>query len=429
MKSGYNRTGGVTMWKKYTVLLFNNKTWIITLQSMLISCIILAIVIAIDTGMLSIAPYIPAILLTKVGLATTILSALAGALLSMTVFTFSTIMTIVSFYSSNYTASTIDDFVKSDIVLKVLGIFIGGFFYAVTALLFMRETYEHDYVIAGSVGVVYALVCVGFFVRFVQQILYNVQSTNLIKDIYEQALSLIQEEVEARKQFARTVPADACEQVPLRAHATGYVSAIHYEELSKALAPFDGIVEIHTKVGDFTVENAAIATLYVEQPLEDTLEIDHYFVIQDAKIPMVDYQYRKFQLIDITLKSLPPGKADLNNAIHCIRKLSVLMAALFKSDGRYVEVGENTDNIIYKVTDTSRELYNTYNQIIPAGEKEISIVLALFDGFYTIKRTATEQNAKAVVAFAENIYERVAPHFTNTLDAQYLQEAFEKLQS
>lgn len=420
--------GGALMWKKYTVLLFNNKTWIITLQYMLISCIILAIVISIDTGMLSLESYIPAILQTKIGLATTILSALAGALLSMTVFTFSTIMTIVSFYSSNYTASTIDDFVKSDIVLKVLGIFIGGFFYAVTALLFMRETYEHDYVIAGSVGVVYALVCVGFFVRFVQQILYNVQSTNLIKDIYEQALSLIQEEAEARKQFARTVPADTCEQVPLQAHATGYVSAIHYEELSEALKPLDGIVEIHTRVGDFTVENAAIATLYVAEPLDDDFHVDDYFVIQDAKIPTVDYQYRKFQLIDITLKSLPPGKADLNNAIHCIRKLSVLMAELLKTDGRYIEVGEKTDNIIYKVTATERELYNTYNQIIPAGEQEISVMLALFDSFYTMKRTATADNAQIITAFAENVYERVQPHFTNSLDAQYLKEAFEKVQ-
>lgn len=131
------------MWKKYSVLMFNNKTWVITLQYMIISCIILSIVILFDTGTIYLDQYIPDILLTKVGLATTILSALAGALLSMTVFTFSTIMTIVSFYSSNYTASTIDDFVKSDIVLKVLGIFIGGFFYAVTALLFMRETYDH----------------------------------------------------------------------------------------------------------------------------------------------------------------------------------------------------------------------------------------------------------------------------------------------
>ncbi|MBS7346048.1 MAG: DUF2254 domain-containing protein [Caryophanon sp.] len=188
------------MWKKYSVLMFNNKTWVITLQYMIISCIILSIVILFDTGTIYLDQYIPDILLTKVGLATTILSALAGALLSMTVFTFSTIMTIVSFYSSNYTASTIDDFVKSDIVLKVLGIFIGGFFYAVTALLFMRETYEHEYVIAGSVGVVYALVCVGFFVRFVQQILYGVQSTNLIKDIYEEAMALIQDEVTARQQ-------------------------------------------------------------------------------------------------------------------------------------------------------------------------------------------------------------------------------------
>lgn len=146
------------MWRKYKVLAFNNKTWLINIQYMLISCVLLAIVIFFDTLMINLEAYILRIFMTKVSLATMILSALAGALLSMTMFTFSTIMTIVSFYSSNYTASTIDDFVKSDIMLKVLGIFIGSFFYSVTALLFMRDSYEHELVIAGTVGVMYALV-------------------------------------------------------------------------------------------------------------------------------------------------------------------------------------------------------------------------------------------------------------------------------
>ncbi|MEE1131614.1 MAG: DUF2254 family protein [Caryophanon sp.] len=414
------------MWKKFSILIFNNKTWVITLQYMLISCIILGIVILIDTGTLQAAQYIPSIFLTKVGLATTILSALAGALLSMTVFTFSTIMTIVNFYSSNYTASTIDDFVKSDIVLKVLGIFIGGFFYAVTALLFMRETYEHDYVIAGSVGVVYALVCVGFFVRFVQQILYGVQSTNLIKDIFEEAIELIRVEVQARQQFADATPQVAALEVPLRAHATGYVSAIHYEELSKTIRPFDGVIKIHTRMGQFTVEDAIIATLYIESE-QDALDVSSYFVIQDAKIPAIDYKYHTAQLIDITLKSLPPGKADLNNAIHCIRKLSVLMAELLQAEGQFLSAGKDTDNLIYTVASTEEELYYAYNQIIPAAENEISVMLALFDGFYTMKRIASPDNAEAVEQFATHVYERVAPNFPDTLDKKYLQRTFEKM--
>lgn len=412
--------------EKFSILIFNNKTWVITLQYMLISCIILSIVILFDTGTLYLEQYIPSIFLTKVGLATTILSALAGALLSMTVFTFSTIMTIVNFYSSNYTASTIDDFVKSDIVLKVLGIFIGGFFYSVTALLFMRETYEHDYVIAGSVGVVYALVCVAFFVRFVQQILYGVQSTNLIKDIFEEALELIRVEVQARQQFADTTPQVAALEVPLRAHATGYVSAIHYEELAKAIRPFEGVVKIHTRIGQFTVDGAVIATLYVEEE-QDELHTDDYFVIQDAKIPTIDYKYHTSQLIDITLKSLPPGKADLNNAIHCIRKLSVLMAELLQADGQFVSAGKEANNLIYTVPSTEEELYYAYNQIIPAAENEISVMLALFDGFYTMKRVASPDNAEAVEQFATHVYERVEPNFSDTLDKKYLRQTFEKI--
>lgn len=415
------------MWKRYNVLFFNNKTWVITLQYMLVSCVLLALVILVDTRTITLERYIPQIFLTKVPLATTILSALAGALLSMTVFTFSTIMTIVSFYSSNYTASTIDDFVKSDIVLKVLGIFIGGFFYAVTALLFMRDSYEHDFVIAGSVGVVYALVCVGFFVRFVQQILYGVQSTNLIKDIYEEAHQLICEEVTARDHFQKTIPHENCQTVTVYADKTGYISAIHYDELSVALEHMDAIIEIHAKIGSFTVEGANIATIYLDCLPEEELEVDNFFVIQDAKIPTTDYQYRKSQLIDITLKGLPPGKPDLNNAIHCLRKISILLAELFKVDGRYVSLGKDEANIFYEVLSTEDELYFTYYQIIPLGEKDISIVLALLDGFYTMYRTATDDNQKIIQQFANIFYERVIPSFDDPYDQKHLQHAYEKL--
>lgn len=414
------------MGKKLSVLAFNNKTWIINIQYMLISCIILAVVILIDTRTIYFENYIPQLLLTKVPLATTILSALAGALLSMTVFTFSTIMTIVSFYSSNYTASTIDDFVKTDIILKVLGIFIGGFFYSVTALLFMRESYEHEYVIAGSVGVMYALVCVGFFIRFVQHILYTVQSTNLIKDIYEEAFTLIQEEVSARENFQRTTPGEACEQISVQANQTGYISSIYYEELAKKLAESNTIIEIHAKMGDFTVKGAAVATLYVEDKQADEVEVTDLFVIQDAKIPTVDYQHRKSQLIDILLKALPPGKADLNTAIHCLRKLSVLMAELAKADGDYIELGEDAENIIYKVASFEEALYFTYYQIVPAAEQEISVVIALFEGLYTMSRTATALNQQHIKAYADNLMQRVVGHFDDSLDQQHLEQVYGK---
>jgi uncharacterized membrane protein len=136
--------------------------WLLPSAYCLVASLLAMIVIWLDTvhGQ-KIETMIPPTLLISVDLAQNILGILAAALLTMIAITFSTIMVVLTTYSSQFSPRTLSDFVTNQVTMRVLGVYMGGFMYSILALLFMRENLEHE-VMAGTVGVLISIVCLAF---------------------------------------------------------------------------------------------------------------------------------------------------------------------------------------------------------------------------------------------------------------------------
>ena len=159
-------------------MFYNENKMRIYLGNYILISIMLAIgAILIDTKYVPILDFIPDLFLTRVELAKVILGTLSGSLLTITTFTFSTIMVVLTMYSSNFSPRVVNNFLTDKITMKVLGIFVGGFVYCILALFFMRERYSDYLVISATIAVIYSVLCIMYFVIFV----YNVSSS--ISDI------------------------------------------------------------------------------------------------------------------------------------------------------------------------------------------------------------------------------------------------------
>ncbi|NLX94175.1 MAG: DUF2254 domain-containing protein, partial [Clostridiales bacterium] len=132
-----------------------------------ISFLVAIVAILIDTKTIPLLDYIPDFLLTSVELAKLILGTLSGALLTITTFTFSTIMVVLTMYSSNFSPRVVTNFLTDKITMKVLGIFVGGFFYCILALFFMRKGFSDYLVVSATIAVIYSVLCILYFVVFV----------------------------------------------------------------------------------------------------------------------------------------------------------------------------------------------------------------------------------------------------------------------
>lgn len=108
-------------------LTFEEKRMWMTLGGSVLFAFVLAIgVILLDTRLITALDYFPAFLLTSVNLAKSILSLLAGSLFSVATFTFATMLSVISFYSSNFSPRTVENFLLHKTSMQSLGIFLGA---------------------------------------------------------------------------------------------------------------------------------------------------------------------------------------------------------------------------------------------------------------------------------------------------------------
>lgn len=418
-------------------LWFNsNKTWIYLVQYIVYSIIILIIVALVDANNWEIRRILPPFLLMKVTLAKTLLTTLAGAFLTISTFTFSTILTVLNKYASSYSPRTVGNFIQKRITMKILGIYIGGFFYCICALLLMRDAFDDRLVVAGGVAILYSVVSIIYFVIFVQRVLHSMKGVNVISEIYGEALPLIQKELKAR-----------CDSSPHKSEATphltriysnnsGYLSLVDYSRLTALLKDHRGLFDVRVKLGDYVVKGFHIADLHLEEKLsfDSEAERDDFlskladcFLYEEEKFAEEDYRTNLDKLVEMSLTALSPSTNDPNTAIHCIRKLAILLGKLFQSPSCYIEkLNKDGLKIFYTGYTADEDLYLTFYQIYHYGKADPSVVYALLQALYTIYMMSDPANRGDAREYAQHIFAEAKETLTNPWDLERLKELQDK---
>lgn len=187
---------------KIRLFMDSNKSAIYLLRYIVLAIFLTIIVIGIDYFGIG-KSLIPEILLTKIDVARSILTALSGSFLTITTFTFSTILSVLSTYSSNYSPRVVENFLAKKITMKVMGLFVGGFIYSVLTLFFMKTSDLDVMVLSATVAIVYTIYSVVNFVIFIFSVSSLIQSGNLIVNTFRESEAVIDRSIEEIKEVRR----------------------------------------------------------------------------------------------------------------------------------------------------------------------------------------------------------------------------------
>lgn len=278
--------------------------------------------------------------------ARSVLSAIAGSIMTVAATTFSLTIVALQLASSQYSPRVLRNFTSDLGVQVVLGTFIATFLYSLLVLRVVRAAQDGAPtfvpVISVTAAVVMALVSVGLLVYFIQHIASIIQSSTIVeraqKDAVEAMSRLKNLEPSRRppkldRRFLQAISA-AGEFEVVRAERSGYVQYLDEESLVRAVARMNGPEAVEARFGPGHFVSAGMPLVKVWPTPKGGLSEDARKKVREAysfgkeRSFRQDFAFGLRQLSDIALKGLSPGVNDPTTAMQAMDRMEAILVAL-----------------------------------------------------------------------------------------------------
>lgn len=423
--------------KKLHILFLKSKAAVGFWKSIVFSILLTALVIAIDYfGLFS--AFISPIFLTKIEVARSILSSLVGTYLTITTFTFSTILTVLSAYASSYSPRVTENFMSNDSTLRVLGMFVGGFLYSIVTLFFMKNTDPEAMVIASTVIILYSIVGIAYFVRFIFTVARSMTTAGLISDVTKDADATIDR---CLKDFKGHVRIDSIhdegfsKMTTIRFRDHGMLDVIDVDEILRRFSGDSAMLVLLPIEGDFLSENEVVARYLYNNDMTDLElervqnDLEQCLHVGSEKMVDHDYRFSIEKLTEIALRAISPGINDPNTAIHCLRYMGVLLGRIAAVAENYTmiktkDTAEHVFKLVYPDFHLESDLERLFAPLVHYGKEDLRVMTSIFEALASARRVACKSNREIIDRFATYALQHSEKSFPYLADRITLSRVF-----
>ncbi|MEO8072929.1 MAG: DUF2254 domain-containing protein [Acidobacteriota bacterium] len=331
------------------------------------------------------------------------LATVAGSMITVAGIVFSIVIVALSLASTQYTPRILRNFMRDQINQVVLGVFVGIFTYCIVVLRTIRGGDDNNIFvpsIAVIVGVLLALVGIGFLIFFIHHIAVSIQASSIIAAVYDETIEVIDElfphhlginapdeEIENLKKLEAELVWQS-----VSATKTGYIQNIDIESLLDFTRTRKIIVRMEHGVGEFVIAGAplvAVTAYFSENKLvlddKFTAQINDIYSIDNFRTIDQDAAFGIRQIVDIVMKALSPGVNDTTTAVICIDYLTAIVSHLaarpFPTHFRFAD---NRLHVISKSPSFVDLLDLTFNQTRQNALSNVAIILGMLQSLEKI---------------------------------------------
>ncbi|MDQ6735410.1 MAG: DUF2254 domain-containing protein [Nitrospirota bacterium] len=270
--------------------------------------------------------------------ARSLLSTIAGSMITAASVTFSLAAVALSIASQQYGSRVLRNFMRDRITQVLLGTFVSTFLYSV---LIVRDIRGSDFsggfvpAIAITVAIAMSLVSLVMLVYFVHHVSSSIQASHIVSTISK----------EMEESIPKLYPSDAGSPVAadsspnrtrdqechsIGVEKGGYLETIDVDALLKIATQSSLFLEIVSRPGDHLVQLTPVIKVWNAAPVDEKLEkkLLGTVLVGNARTPAQDIRYQFQQLTDVVVRALSPGINDPFTAINGIDALTSALILL-----------------------------------------------------------------------------------------------------
>lgn len=274
---------------------------------------------------------LPLFVITSAETGRAILSTLIGALISLTVFSFTMVMVVLNQATNNFSPRLLPNLISETPHKIVLGNYLGVTTFCILTLISILP--DSDYRTLPSftvfVCVILGLYCMGLFVYFIDSISRRVQIDNIVSRLYLKTRDKIragmvpnpgfgQETIELNEYWHR-----------LTTWRSGYIRFIDYEALAAVARDLDSPLYVAVPMGLYIPEGIPYV-LVQRVPDEEQEQRIHKAITIDTNAPSEWFESGIKQLAEVAVKAMSPGINDPGTALKALDYLTDLLAQYMK---------------------------------------------------------------------------------------------------
>ena len=366
--------------------------------------------------------------------ARTLLSTLAGSLITVISLLFSITMLTMQQASSQYTSRILRNFTNHRGVQWVLGVYIATFMYCVLVLRQVRgstdQTSNFVPTMSITLAILLAVVCVALLVYYVHLIATMLQAATVVEQVHDGLIHAIDHNyptdrdqaenddrsIDEMRQLARQSSSHR-----IRAQGSGFLRAVDEKTILKTIP--DGSWAItELALGQYVLSDAVLleSSIQIDDP-DRVRRIRNAFILDRQRSLPQDTLFGVRQLVDITVRALSPGINDPTTAEHAI---SCLSDALIRLGDRpfppHVTRGsedEGRESTIIWVDrpDFARFVDSAYAQVRRAARNDVDVTLHLLKMLRMVA-------AHVPASRAEPVWDQIARTASQIRQSSFTQE-------
>jgi uncharacterized membrane protein len=287
--------------------------------------------------------------------ARSLLSTVAGSLITVTGVVFSMTLVGLSLASQQFGPRLVGNFMRDRGNQLVLGAFVGTFLYCLMVLRTVRSADTQLGIqafvphLSVAVAMVLTLLSLGVLIYFIHHAAESVQVSYVLARVghglTQQILSFPMGEESEDDEDGRNrsgagradvgrdagppstrpeLPEDfGREAITVRAARAGYVQAIDLAGLVSLAREHDAVLRLHHPPGSFLMLDGPLADIYPPEAGDELSgRIETYYVLGAVRTPQQDPYFLFDQLLEVALRALSPSMNDPFTAMTCIDRMA-----------------------------------------------------------------------------------------------------------